>query len=55
MGWPEATVKVVAILGVNFTATVLALRELIPAEVAVGAVALGALPGAVALARRRTP
>jgi hypothetical protein len=55
MGWPEAAVKIAGIAAVNFTAALLALRGLIPAELAIGAVALGALPGAVALARRRTP
>jgi hypothetical protein len=55
MAWPEASVKIIGIVAVNFTAGLLALRGLIPAELAIGAVALGALPGAVALARRRTP
>jgi len=54
MGWPEAAVKIAGIAAVNFTAALLALRGLIPAELAIGAVALGAIPGAVALARRRT-
>lgn len=55
MGWPEAAVKITGVMGVNFTAVVLALHNLIPAEVAIGAVAVGALPAALALARRRTP